>query len=41
VSESNCDEGKVARLISGADYLASWRDLMTWFRDETACLGYL
>ena len=31
----------MASLISGVDYPASWRDFMTWFPDETACLGYL
>lgn len=31
----------MASLISEVAYPASWRDFMTWFPDETACLGYL
>jgi len=27
--------------VAGRDYSANWRDFLTWFRDNEACLEYL
>jgi len=31
----------MAHPVAGVDYPESWRELLVWFPDDAACLGYL